>query len=295
MSRSDFVLPVDKPEGPTSHDVVSAARRSLGVKRVGHTGTLDPFASGLLLLCVGRATRLAEYFSGLDKAYEAVARMGVRTDTLDRDGNVVGQSGGWQELTAEKIDSALAAFRGRIDQIPPAYSAKKVAGERAYRRARAGEGVELEACPVTVHELVLTSLDLPLLGFRVHCTAGTYVRALARDIGDALGVGAHLTALRRTAIGAWSVEDALPLDALADGDRVAEAAVAPLDAVGHLPRVDVDDALAERLALGQAVGLPDGDEEPGTSAPVAVAHRGALLAIAEADGGRLMPRKVFAA
>jgi tRNA pseudouridine55 synthase len=289
---ADFLLPVDKPEGPTSHDVVGTARKALGTKRIGHTGTLDPFASGLLILCVGKATRLAEYFTGMDKTYEAVARLGVRTDSLDREGRVVDETGAWSTLTPDGIAEAIASFVGEIDQVPPAFSAKKVGGERAYRRAREGVQVELEPCRVTIRSLDLTSTDLPKIGFRVTCSSGTYVRAIARDVGDALGVGAHLTDLRRTAIGGWSVEAALPADRLSDGDRVVEHAVSPLESLAHLPRVDVDDHVAGRLVLGQAVRL---DEHPPSGAPLAVAHGGVLLAIGEADDGVLRPRKVFAA
>jgi tRNA pseudouridine55 synthase len=226
---ADFVLPVDKPEGPTSHDVVAAARKALSERRIGHTGTLDPFASGLLLLCVGRATRLAEYFSGLDKEYEAEARLGIATDTLDRDGNVVAVSERWSEVTEEGLEAALGALRGDIEQVPPQFSAKKVEGERAYKSARDGRRVELPPVPVTVRELTLTGVDLPFVRFRVRCSSGTYVRALARDLGAGLGVGAHLTALRRTAVGPRSVEGALRLDDLGDSALVAGAAVRPLE------------------------------------------------------------------
>lgn len=291
LRHADCLLPVDKPEGPTSHDIVDAARRALGVKRVGHTGTLDPFASGLLLLCVGKATRLAEFFSGLDKTYEAVARLGVSTDTLDRDGTVVGESGDWRGLTADGIEEVLGRFRGEIEQVPPQYSAKRVDGERAYQRAREGRGVELEACSVAVHSLELTSVDLPFMGIRVRCSSGTYVRALASDVGEALGVGGHLTGLRRTAVGDWNVEDAVPVDHLGDPTRVALASVAPLRALHHLPMVEVSDDLAGRLASGQAVPVLDQAHQ----GPVAVAHDGVLLAIGETADGVLRPRKVFAA
>jgi len=287
----DFVLPVDKPEGPTSHDVVGEARKALGVKRIGHTGTLDPFASGLLLLCVGKATRLAEYFSGLDKTYEAVARLGVSTDTLDRDGAVVGGSDGWHGLTAEGIESVLDPFRGEIKQVPPQFSAKKVDGERAYQSAREGRAVDLKTCIVTVGSLEVTSVELPSVGFRVQCSSGTYVRALARDIGEALHVGAHLTALRRTAIGGWVVEDAVSFGELGDRSRIARSAVSPLASVRHLPRVDVGEELAARLASGRAISFAE-EARPG---PVAVAHAGALVAIGEVVDGMLRPRKVFAA
>lgn len=289
---ASFLLPVDKPEGPTSHDIVGAARRALGKKRVGHTGTLDPFASGLLLLCVGKATRLAEYFSDMDKTYEAVARLGVRTDTLDRDGDVVGETEDWREVSSDRVEEALARFIGEIEQVPPVYSAKKVGGERAYRRAREGLAVELESCRVVVHALELVSLDLPELRFRVTCSSGTYVRALARDIGDALAVGAHLTGLRRTRIGEWNVADALSASDLADPEEVLRHAVLPLDAVAHLPHLEVDERVAGRLVLGQAVRLP---EPPPAGTPLAVEHAGALLAIGETDDGVLRPKKVFPA
>jgi tRNA pseudouridine55 synthase len=290
----DFVLPVDKPEGPTSHDIVAIARKALGERRIGHTGTLDPFASGLLLLCVGRATRLAEYFSALAKSYEAEARLGVRTDTLDRDGQVVAESEAWQEVTVEAIETALAGLRGEILQVPPRYSAKKVAGERAYRSAREGRAMELPPVPVTVYELELTGVDLPVVRFRVKCSSGTYVRALARDLGEELGVGAHLTSLRRTAIGAWSVGDAVPLEDLEDPARVSEAAVEPLAALGHLPTLVVDDEAADRIAHGQAVPLPDAGAAAKEGEPVAVAHSGTLVAVAQTDDGVLRPSKVFA-
>jgi len=239
---------------------------------------------------VGKATRLAEYFSGLDKTYEAVARLGVSTDTLDRVGAVVGECDAWRDLTPEGIEAALAGFRGEIEQIPPQYSAKKVDGERAYRTARGGGEVELEACTVTVRSLELTSVELPSIGFRVTCSSGTYVRALARDIGEKLAVGAHLTGLRRTAIGDWRVEDSVSADHLKDQAFVGQAAATPLAALHHLPIVDVGDELAGRLVLGQAI--PVSEETP--SGPLAVNHGGSLVAIGEAEGGLLRPRKVFA-
>lgn len=289
---TDFVLPVDKPEGPTSHDVVGAARRGLGEKRVGHTGTLDPFASGLLILCVGRTTRLAEYFSGMDKSYDAEAHLGVCTDTLDRDGEVTERAGGWEDLTEERIAVALAGLRGEIEQVPPAYSAKKVDGERAYQRARKGQEVALQPCAVVIRSLDLVSMDLPRIRFEVTCSSGTYVRALARDIGSELGVGAHLSALRRTSVGHWQVGDAMSLEELSDPERVAAHAVRPLAAVAHLPKLEVDDEAARRLVLGQSVELKS---DAPTGLPLAVAHAGDLLAIGEAQGGLLRPKKVFAA
>lgn len=292
MTRpADFILPVIKPEGPTSHDVVRAVRRELGCRRVGHTGTLDPFASGLLLMCVGRATRLAEYLSALDKTYEAVARLGQATDTLDLEGQVVEERRGWEDLDRGRIEEALLAQRGEVKQVPPAFSAKKVRGEAAHRRVRRGEEVRLEPVAVTIGALELTSLELPLVGLRVTCSSGTYVRALARDIGEALGVGAHLVRLRRTAIGPFGLDAALTLDHLSDARAVAEAAIAPLSALGHLPKVVLGDREADRLVTGQTVRVVD----DGHRGLVAVAHRGSLLAVGESAGGLLRPRKVFAA
>ncbi len=289
MTESDFVLPVDKPEGPTSHDVVQAARRSLGQRRIGHTGTLDPFASGLLLLCVGRATRLAEYLSALDKTYEAVAVLGRSTDTLDREGTLVEERGGWEALDATRIEEALAGYRGELDQIPPQYSAKKVGGVAAHRIARRGDSVELAPARVRVYSLELTQVDLPRIGLRVRCSTGTYIRALARDIGDALGVGAHLESLRRTAMGGFSVERALAFGALGDSEAVRAVALDPLDALAHLPTLAVDDEAAARLLHGGSVPFAD----DGLHGPVTVSHEGVLLAIGEPIAGALHPKKVF--
>jgi len=287
----DFVLPIDKPEGPTSHDVVRAVRRELGRRRVGHTGTLDPFASGLLLVCVGRATRLAEYIYGLDKTYDAVAKLGEVTDTLDREGKLVESREGWRELDGDRIRDALGRFLGSFAQLPPAYSAKKVRGEPAHRRMRRGEDVRLSPSQITVHSLELTSLDLPFVGLRVHCSSGTYIRALARDLGEQLDVGAHLVGLRRVAVGRFGVEGALQLDTLADVERVGAAAIDPLTAVTHVPSLVVDDAGARLLAQGRPV--PVSDEH--LQGVVAVSHRGGLLAIGESRGGLVRPRKVFTA
>jgi len=310
----DMVLPVDKPSGPTSHDIVDLARREIGTRRVGHTGTLDPFASGLLLLCVGRATRVAEYLTALDKTYQATMRLGRTTDTLDREGRVVREREGWAALGPEEIVAALERLTGEIDQVPPQYSAKKVDGEAMHRRARRGERVELESRRVTVHELALAALELPLLGVRVRCSSGTYVRSLARDVGEALGVGAHLTDLRRTAIGGFDVERALPPEALGDRARVAASAISPLASLAHLPSLQVGEEAARRLGQGQAVALADAEaggtlplprgsalpvpgaaaeRAPGVESPVVVACAGQIVAIAEARGGLLHPKKVF--
>lgn len=285
----DGILPVDKPVGPTSHDVVGRVRRALGTRKVGHTGTLDPFASGLMLVCIGRSTRLSQFLTGMDKSYVATARLGVRTDTLDDRGTVIDESDAWRGLDRATVAAALDDFRGPIDQVPPQYSAKKVEGEAMHRRARRGERVELAPRPVTVHELEIEFFDPPELRFRCRCSSGTYIRAIARDLGDALGVGAHLTDLRRTSVGSFDVVDALSLDDLDDADRVAGAWIDPLDALAHLPRVDVDEAGVRALGYGQRVEVP----EAADADVVAVAAAGALVAVGRVADGTLAPRKVF--
>jgi len=283
------VLPVDKPEGPTSHDVVAMARRALGIRRIGHTGTLDPFATGLLLLCVGQATRLSEYLTGLDKRYEGTARLGVATDSLDRTGRVIAERD-WSDHTEAEIRDAFESQTGSILQAPPAFSAKKVAGRRAYERARAGEAVAPDPVPVVIHSLEVTAIEGDLVRFRIHCSSGTYVRAVARDAGDRLGVGAHLSALRRIAIGGFDAAGALPIEGLEDADAVAAALVPPLDALSHLPRMELDDHDVERVGHGRA--LPASDWAP-AAGPVVLTAGSRLVALAEVDGRTVRPRKVF--
>lgn len=290
-AEASGILPVDKPIGPTSHDVVARARRALGERRIGHTGTLDPFASGLMLLCIGTATRLAEYLTGLPKVYRATARLGIETDTADRTGEPVRESEGWRELDEERVRASLEAQLGEIEQMPPAYSAKKIEGERAYELARRGEAPRLRAVRVVIHRIELLELRLPEVDFEVECSAGTYIRSIARDLGDALGVGAHLTRLRRTRVGRHDVADAVTLDELVDAERVRRAWIEPLDALAHLPRVDVDAPAAERLVNGRPIEA--GSESVATDGPVAVAFENRLLAVGEWHGQGLQPRKVF--
>lgn len=296
MSDISGVLPVDKPVGPTSHDIVAIARRALGTRRIGHTGTLDPFASGLLLLCLGPATRLAEYLTGLSKRYVATIRLGVATDTDDHTGAVVGSTEAWRDLDPGDVRAAVAAQVGTLDQLPPAYSAKKVGGERMYAAARRGEPLERTAVRVTIHSIELLRMELPELEIDVRCGSGTYVRAIARDIGEALGVGAHLSALRRTAIGDHQLDDAIPVDRLQEADAVHAALLSPAAAMSHLPMVRLNPDDAARVAHGGFVAhdptgrgdLPEG-ATLGLTGP-----SGELVAIAELRGATIRPRKVFA-
>ena len=296
LLTSGGVIPVDKPTGPTSHDVVAVARRALGTPRVGHTGTLDPLATGLLLLCVGPATRLVQFLIGLPKDYVARVRLGVRTTTDDPEGDVEATSEGWRELDPGTLDAALGALRGQSWQTPPRFSAKKIGGEAAHYRARRGETVALAPVEVDVLDLELLEWQPPDLELRVRCSSGTYVRALARDLGEALGTGAHLSALRRTAIGKFRVEGAVPPAALCDPSLVERAWITPAAAVAHLPWVEVGPEDVARLSQGQAVtvAVPAASGTP-PYGPVAVLRGRALVAVAEREGERLRPRKVFPA
>jgi len=293
MARKGGILLLDKPAGPTSHDCVDRIRRVLGERRVGHTGTLDPFASGLLVLCVGPATRLSEYLTGLDKEYLAELRLGQETATHDTEGAVLTENDAWQGLERSDVEQAMDSFRGPILQIPPGFSAKKIGGEAAYRKARRGERVDLPPVEVTVYALEIVALELPFVRVRVHCSSGTYVRGLARDLGAALGTGAHLTALRRTSVGAMRVEDAVELSEGLDGEALLGAWIEPPLALAHLSKVAVDVAAAERLARGQAIAVDDHDLPEGE--PVLVLLEGTLVAIATRQRGALRPQKVLAA
>ncbi|HEX6042696.1 tRNA pseudouridine(55) synthase TruB [Longimicrobium sp.] len=286
------ILPVDKPVGPTSHDAVAAVRRGLRTRAVGHTGTLDPFASGLLLVCVGPATRLAEYFAPLPKTYVGTMRLGESTNTDDHTGEVIASSDGWRSLSADAIGAALAEQVGEIQQVPPAYSAKKVDGQRMYDVARRGGEVDLPPVPVTIYAIRVLSIDLPDVVFEVECGNGTYIRAIARDVGAMLGVGGHLRELRRTRIGPHDVDRAVPMDRLAEAERVAEAMIAPADALAHLPRVVADARGEVDIRHGRALPAP---QELHVTGPVAIVSGGGdLLAVGESADGMVRPRKVFA-
>jgi tRNA pseudouridine55 synthase len=270
------------------------ARRGLKTRRVGHTGTLDPFASGLLVLCVGPATRLSSWLTHLDKVYEATVHFGVETTTLDPEGEVTARDEpGAQRLAEAQVAEILVAFEGKQQQVPPAYSAKKISGEAAHRRVRRGEVVELPPVPIEVVALQLLAWQAPRLEVRVHCSSGTYIRALARDFGKAAGCGAHLEQLRRLRVGAFAVGDAVQVDDLSTvsaGDWVS-----PLDALTRtgMAAIEIDDADVVRITQGQAIEVAG--VAPSADAWVALGQRGQLVAIAQPDGPLLKPRKVFTA
>ncbi len=283
------VLPVDKPAGPSSHDIVGAARRAFHMRRIGHTGTLDPFATGLLLLCLGSATRLAEYLTGMDKEYEATARLGVTTDTLDHTGAVTAEVAELPALDARRVREAFEEQVGPRLQTPPVYSAKKIEGRRAYELARAGEAVVPDPVEVAIHELEVTACEGAEVRFRMRCSSGTYVRAVARDAGEVLGVGAHLTSLRRTAVGGFRVEGALTLAALEERAAVESALITPLEALAHLPVRELSEEERRRVGHGQRLSA-EGEQ----SGLLALVVGEELVAVAESDGRTVRPRKVFA-
>ena len=280
---AEGLLLVDKPADVTSHDVVAVARRALGERRIGHLGTLDPFATGLLVLLVGRATRLAPYLDGEPKAYEASVRFGWETTTDDATGEPTHRV---DPPDPERVRAALTALTGAIEQRPPAFSAKKVAGERAYAAAREGREVDLRPVRVTVHEWRVRAQDAERLDATIVCGGGTYIRALARDLGRLAGSAAHLATLRRTHSGPFAVADAVSLDGLRTGDAPLRS---PLDGLGHLASERVADDDRTRLARGMAVPA----SAPGDRAALVDAES-RVLAIAERVGDRWQPRVVLA-
>ena len=282
------VLNVDKPQGLTSHDVVNQVRRIGGIRRVGHAGTLDPLATGVLLLCLGRATRLVEYLVGQPKTYEAVIRLGQTTNTYDAEGEVVAEQP--VDVRIDDIMEALPRFRGAIRQRPPLYSAIKKGGRPLYKLARQGIEVEAPLRTVTIYELQLLSWSAPLLTIRVVCSAGTYIRSLAHDLGQLLGCGGHVAGLRRTAVGAFKVETAVPpaelsAENLADFLQPSEAAVQ------HLPRLDLSAVDAANLQQGQHVARQL--DQPQAELVRTYAPAGHFIGVAAAKGPYWRARKMF--
>lgn len=244
------ILNIDKPAGITSHDVVNRVRRITGIRRVGHAGTLDPLATGVLVLAAGRATRLLEYIVGRPKTYWAQVRLGQTTTTYDAEGEVVADRP--VTATETEIRAALDPFRGDIEQVPPMYSAIKRAGKPLYELARQGVEVERPPRPVTIYTLKLLNWASPFVELRVTCSAGTYLRSLAHDLGAALGCGAYLAGLRRTAVGDFTEAKAVPLDELTVENWL-DYLLPPDSAVAHMPRLDVDADTAGRLSNGRPI------------------------------------------
>lgn len=295
------VLVVDKPEGPTSHDVVALARRLLRTRQVGHTGTLDPMATGVLVLCLGRATRLARFLTGQDKTYRGTLRLGLETDTLDRTGRPAGPERP-VEASPEQIAAAMEELTGSLWQTPPRFSAKRVDGVRAHRLARAGRPGQPRPVQVVVHTFSCLGVDGAEVEFEVRCSAGTYVRSLAAELGRALGCGAHLTALRRTVSGEFHLQDALSLDQmeeLAAAGTVWDRLIPPSGLELGLPAVTARDQALDRLAHGGRLEASDlEDTLPGLGEAGLIrilSADGSLLAVGEveAGGARIQPRVVL--
>jgi tRNA pseudouridine55 synthase len=286
------VLNINKPQGWTSHDVVARVRRIAGLRQVGHAGTLDPMATGVLVVCIGRATRLVEYLSDLPKVYRATILFGVETDTWDAEGQVVARRDA-SSLTLPALLPLLDALRGEIEQVPPMYSALKRDGQPLYKLARAGRVVEREPRPVRIDRLDVLGWEPPSLALEIACSKGTYIRSLAHDLGQAAGTGAHLAALTRTAIGHMSLEEAVTLEALADGDW-RRWLIEPWRALRHLPGIIVSSDDARALAHGRAIVVDD--EIKGVTCCAYDAAR-QLVAVLERDQrpGTWRPRKVFLA
>jgi tRNA pseudouridine55 synthase len=279
------LLLVDKPAGPTSHDVVQAARRALRQRRIGHTGTLDPAATGLLVLCVGRATRLQQFLLAWPKTYEGEIRLGFATTTYDADGTPVEPTRPAPPLEPERLGELAARFTGDLEQLPPPYSAKKIAGRKFYELAREGQEVPREAKHVRVFAFRLEPVDEEHLRFSVTCSSGTYVRSLAHDIGEALGCGGHLASLRRVAVGPWQVADGVSAETLANRPQeLPSGAFVPLSAaVLPFPEVSLNPTAADHFAHGQEVVVREAEGEFTPGGQVAVSDRaGELLGVGQA-------------
>lgn len=306
IARPDGVLNLNKPRGPTSHDVVNRVRALTGIRRVGHAGTLDPLATGVLVVCVGRATRVVEYLMAGRKVYDARVRLGVTTDTYDAEGQIVAEAKGIS-VSRDQVETALAQFRGTITQVPPMYSAIKHEGTPLYRLAR--QGVEMEqvlqskARQVEIFRLALTAWEPPNCILEVACSPGTYVRSLAHDLGEALGCGAHLTGLTRLASGKFHLEETITLEELAQAaveDRW-PGLLLPIDAaLSHFPALHLDTDAARRVCSGQAVEghEPENVENAGDEVPRlarAYGPDGTFLALVAhvPETNRWRPQKVF--
>ena len=276
----DGLLLIDKPPGVTSHDAVDRIRRALGTRKVGHAGTLDPLATGLLLVGVGRATRLLRFLGDLPKVYVGTGRLGVETTTLDADGEVVREAA--VEVNEDMLRAAMTRFVGDIEQVPPAYSAVKVGGRKLYQSARQGRAVVAPPRRVRVETFELLRLERPRFEFLVRCSSGTYVRSLVADVGRELGPGAHLVALRRTAIGPYRVEDATTPDA--------PGRLVPLErAAGHLQAIDLTEDEARAAAHGSILG------PAGIDGPYRVrGPDGRLIGIYSDRGAKAVPEVILA-
>ncbi|HYK19253.1 MAG TPA: tRNA pseudouridine(55) synthase TruB [Pyrinomonadaceae bacterium] len=307
----DGVLVIDKPSGLTSHDIVARARHILHERRIGHTGTLDPFATGVLVVLLGKATRLAQFVARVDKEYEAIIRLGYSTDTGDRTGNPIpgptadqSKTGNWSE---EEIEAALRSLRGEIDQVPPMYSAKKVEGRKLYELARRGESVERQPVHVCIHEFAAIRPDGQLIKdnldgtfdfyARVSCSSGTYVRTLAEDFGKRLYVGAHLAELRRTRVGDFFIDQAITLEQLKmhfGEESLGTVVLPPVAALSRMPFVHLSGEDVRRTSHGREVKVAESEWADGEDVRMCDANN-ELIAVGQYDANAqcLRPRVVL--
>ncbi|MCK6579620.1 MAG: tRNA pseudouridine(55) synthase TruB [Anaerolineae bacterium] len=290
-------LNIDKPRGMTSHDVVNHIRRIIRTRQVGHAGTLDPMATGVLIICAGAATRLSDYVMSDTKAYRAVVRLGVETDTYDADGKVLAEADA-SAISRQQVEDALAGFRGDILQTPPAFSAIKRGGKKLYELARQGKAIELPPRPISIFSLEIVEWGPPQVTLNVVCSAGTYIRSIAHDLGAALGVGAHLTGLTRTASGGFQLAQATPLDTLIASQGASTYLIPPAVALRRYPRITLEAAEIDDLRHGRKIPaeslLADGADAVGGNVVMAFDLLDRLAAVCALRDGWLHPSKVFA-
>jgi len=291
------VLVIDKPTGMTSHDVVNIVRRGTDIRRVGHTGTLDPRASGVLVILVGPAVRLSEYISASDKRYQAIIRMGTATDTYDAEGSFTREEIAI-DVTEEQFETELKKFEGEIEQTPPPYSAVKVKGRKAYEMARKGEEVELEPRMIQVHHLEVLEWATPEVVVDVHCSSGTYIRSLANDLGEVLGCGAYLVGLRRTKNGRFSLRDSVPLRKLKEAFDAGDwykYLIPAAESLSDWPSVELDPDQVETIRHGHRIKADSGTEAGMVRGISMAGELVALLNLEEGEDGDLewQPKKVF--
>jgi tRNA pseudouridine55 synthase len=293
----DFItgaLVIDKPVGMTSHDVVKIVRNGTGIRRVGHTGTLDPRASGVLVVLIGPAVRLSEFLSASDKRYQASLRFGVATDTYDTEGKQVGETKSVDHIKEEDFQQLLKEYEGKIEQVPPAYSAVKVNGEKSYNLARKGEAVELKARMIDVYTLELLEWDPPEAVIDVYASSGTYVRSLANDLGNDLGVGAHLSGLRRTKNGQFTLRDAVRLQDLKESFEVGDwykQLIPAAETLADWHTLELSPEDSEKIKFGKRIPAEPGSEGWARG----LSEQGDLIALLEVVEGEDLwqPRKVF--
>lgn len=303
------VMVVDKPVGLTSHDVVQIIRRGTGIRRAGHTGTLDPRASGVLVVLIGPAVRLSEYVSAADKRYQATVRLGTSTDTYDGEGTVV-RTTPIDSITEDGFSEILKNYEGEIEQVPPPYSAVKVKGKKAYERARSGEEVELKPRKINVYNLEVLEWAPPEAVLDVYCSSGTYVRSLANDLGEDLGTGAYLIGLRRTKSGRFTLRDAVPLRQLQDAFLAGEwyhHLIPAAEALGDWPGIELDSDQVEKVRHGHRIPADESAaelvnpanhphmEEENLGLIRAITEQGDLVAILQMipEDQEWQPKKVF--